>query len=205
MNFYYTAKVDFKQLHNEVTTTLHTRDAYKDAKVIYTNPHLFDNVKRAWAFHTMANQSFSANFSSWGYDRTGTTSLKISNKRINFTDELTQRLAETTIENDCAMKVIARYDTTDTFHFIDPPYFNSNCGHYDGFNATHMEQLLQLIGNIKGKFLLASYPSELLNKYITQNNWHTWSIEKKVAVSKVVTKSKIEVLTSNYPLPPCLL
>jgi DNA adenine methylase len=200
MNFYYTTQVSFKQLQQAVTTTLHSRDAYRDAVVVHTHPHLFDEVKRAWAFHTMASQSFSSNFSSWGYDRVGTTSLKISNKRLNFTQELSERLNTTTIENDDALKVIQRYDTTEAFHFIDPPYFNSECGHYKGFSRNDMERLLDGLSGLQGKFLLASYPSDLLDGFIKTHGWDTWSIEKKVAVSGKVNKTKVEVLTANYPI-----
>jgi len=99
-NFYYTAKVNFKKLQYQVSTTLHSRSAYKDADVIYKNPHLFDEVKRAWAFYTMANQSFSANLSSFAFDKVGKTSFTINSKRGRFIDYITERLSKATIESE---------------------------------------------------------------------------------------------------------
>lgn len=55
------------------------------------------------------------------------------------------------------------------------------------------------LSNIEGKFLLSSYPSEILQKYSKLNNWHTVKIEQNVSVSKK-GKRKIEVLTANYPI-----
>ena len=64
-----------------------------------------------------------------------------------------------TIENRNALDVIACYDAPDTFHFIDPPYVNSDCGHYeDTFNEQNMEQLLQLLETVKGKFYAHDVP-----------------------------------------------
>lgn len=200
VNFYYTAKVEAEDLHKAISTTLHSRTAYQDAEIVYTYPHLFTPLKRAWAFHTMANQSFSANFSSFGFCRTGTTALKIHNKRESFNNLIAERLSKTTIECDDAVKIIARYDTADTFHYVDPPYFNSNCGQYKGYTEQDFERLLNTLASVKGKFLLSSYPSEILTKYTSQHGWNTKSITKAIAVHAGAKKLKTEVLTANYAI-----
>ena len=65
-----------------------------------------------------------------------------------------------------------------------------------------MRQLLELLGQIKGKFLLSSYPSDLLNKYLKQFKWHFKEVEQTVSVNAKSGKhkKKIEVLTANYPI-----
>lgn len=198
MNFYYTAKVNKNDLHQAVTTTLHSRSAFNDAEIVYTYPHLFTPVKRAWAFYTMANQSFSANFTSFGFDRSGTTALKMKNKRESFNDLIAERLALATIECDDALKIIARYDTPETFHYVDPPYFNSDCGQYKGYTEQDFERLMDLLAGIKGKFLMSSYPSDILTQRTKANGWVTRSVEKPIAVHAGAKKLKIEVLTANY-------
>lgn len=200
VNFYYTAKVESSALYKAVTTTLHSRSAYEDANIVYTYPHLFTPVKRAWAFYTMANQSFSANFSSFGFDRIGTTALKMHNKREQFNESIAERLAHTTIECDDAVKIIARYDTDYTFHYVDPPYFNSDCGQYKGYTAEDFERLLKTLSAVKGKFLMSSYPSEILERYSKENNWKTRTFEKPIAVHASAKKIKTEVLTANYEI-----
>lgn len=204
VNFYKVAVNNHSLLKREITTTLHSRTAYNDAKVVYENPHLFTPVKRAWSFYTMANQSFSANMSTWGFDRQGSCTKKVANKRDAFAEDLKERLSNTTIECDDALKVIQRYDSPETFHYVDPPYFNSDCGHYAGYSRKDFENLLELLSGLQGKFLLSSYPSEVLSKFTAEHNWSTQQIEKAVAVSKKVSKTKIEVLTSNYHQPSVL-
>src|SRR5690606_7558374 len=198
VNFYYTAKVSPSELHQAVTTTLHARTSYEDAEIVYNFPHLFTPVKRAWAFYTMANQSFSANFSSWGFDKKGSVALKMYNKRLNFTETVTERLSHTTIECDDAVRVIKRYDTPETFHYVDPPYYNSDCGQYKGYTQSDFNKLLEALSEVEGKFLLSSYPSELLEEYTKRNKWRTQTFEKAVAVHAGAKRLKTEVLTSNY-------
>jgi len=200
VNFYQVAVVNQGLLQREITTTLHSRTAYNDAKVVYENPHLFTPVKRAWGFYTMANQSFSANMSTWGFDRQGSCTRRLIGKRMGFTEALKERLANTTIECDDAIRVILRYDGEDTFHYVDPPYFNSDCGHYAGYSRRDFERLLETLSKLKGRFLLSSYPSDILAEFTRNNGWATESVTKKVAVSKKVNKSKVEVLTANYPI-----
>ena len=57
---------------------------------------------------------------------------KLRNAKDKFTEQLCFRLENVTIENRDALEVISCYDSTDTFHFVDPPYINSDRGHYEG-------------------------------------------------------------------------
>ena len=90
-----------------------------------------------------------------------------------------------------------------SFFYLDPPYFNSDCGHYDGYSKEDFEQLLDLLSKIEGKFILSSYPSEILKDYTEKYNWDQHQIEQIVSVARKKTKQKkkIEVLTANFELP----
>ena len=77
-------------------------------------------------------------------------------------------------------------------------------GHYGGYTKADFKSLLEILSNIKGKFLLSSYPSEILDEYTLKNGWHTKIFDKPLSAKKAVTGKKrgrkIEVLTANYPL-----
>lgn len=49
MNFYRVAKEDFTSLEKEIRISLHSRDLHRKASVIYNNPDMFSEIKRAWA------------------------------------------------------------------------------------------------------------------------------------------------------------
>lgn len=64
--------------------------------------------------------------------------------------------------------------------------------------------LLDLLSQIEGKFLLSSFPSEVLSKAAKTHGWMQQEIHMAMSVnakSASRTKStKIEVLTGNYDL-----
>lgn len=200
MNFYQQTKLDFTALEKEIRISLHSRRIHADAAVIYANPHMFSPLKRAWAVWALAAQSFSAMLDgSWGYDVVkGTTTKKIINKIKSFTEEYAIRLQNVQLECTDAIRIINSRDRVDSFFYVDPPYFNSNCGHYDGYSEADFTTLLETLSKIKGKFLLSSYPSDVLSSYAEKYGWKQRTIEQRVSVNHGSGKKKIEVLTFNY-------
>jgi DNA adenine methylase len=204
INFYKMVQTEFVGLEKEIMISLHSRDLHRKANVIYANPDIFSEIKRAWAVWVLSSQSFSSKIDgSWGYDKTKTrTPLAITNKKRNFTEDLAIRLQNVQLECTDALRVINSRDGKDSFFYCDPPYYNSDCGHYDGYSIEDFERLLQYLSKIEGKFLLSSYPSELLSKYSNGFKWHTVSFQQKITVNAKAgnLKSKIEVLTANYKI-----
>jgi DNA adenine methylase len=202
INFYRVLQCNFVELQKEIKQTLHSRELHTDAYVIYTNPHLFDEVKRAWAFYVLCSQGFASGIGKgWGYARLDDAcEKKVRNAKERFTDIYQKRIEKVQIECTDALKVIKSRDFEKAFFYCDPPYYNSYCGHYKGYSIDDFEELLIVLSNIKGQFLLSSYPSDVLNKYVKQMKWHQTSIEKTIAVTSATKKKKTEVLTSNYKI-----
>ncbi|MBQ0733937.1 DNA adenine methylase [Aquimarina celericrescens] len=202
VNFYQVCKQDFSKLNTLIQATPHSRKLHKEAAAILKNENEKDKVKRAWAFWVQTNMSFSARiFGGYAYERKSNgVSKTIFNKKQAFTKEICDRLDLVDIECNDALKVIKSRDTKDTFFYVDPPYFNSDMGHYKGYKEKDFIELLELLSKIKGKFLLSSYPSETLNEFMKKQNWDQHAIERKVAVTKQTNKKKTEVLTANYDI-----
>ncbi|WP_044213457.1 DNA adenine methylase [Flammeovirga sp. OC4] len=204
MNFYKIVQQDFTSLEKEIQISLHSRDMYRKASVIYNNPDMFSELKRAWAVWVLSSQGFASKIDgSWGYDKKrNTTSKKVMNKRDGFTLDYAIRLQDVQIECTDALRIITSRDTQESFFYLDPPYFNSNCGHYDGYTIEDFEMLLKRLENVEGKFLLSSYPSDVLESFRKRNGWHQLKVEQEVTVNNKSgkRKKKIEVLTANYPI-----
>lgn len=202
INFYRVVKNDFVALEKEIAITLHSRDLHRKASVIYSNPDMFSDIKRAWALWVLSSQSFCAILgSSWGYDvSNNTTPKKVTIKKEAFTTDLAIKMQDVQIECADALYIIRSRDRESSFFYVDPPYFNSDMGHYDGYSKADFEELLQLLSTIKGKFMLSSYPSPLLKEYTEKNGWNTFSVKSKVSVNAKggLGKEKSEVLTMNY-------
>ena len=200
VNFYEQSKTNFDELQSLIQATLHSRRRWRDALVMYENPHLFTPVQRAWAFYVVTNQGYSGKIGTWGFGTsTPSCEKRLHNRREMFTDEIRQRLERVQIECNDALYLLRLRDTSETFFYIDPPYFNSNMGHYGGYTEGDFEQLLQHCSALQGKFLLSSYPSDVLDKYVQANGWHQIQICQQTSASPS-RKKKTEVLTSNYPI-----
>jgi DNA adenine methylase len=112
VNFYEVIKKDFEALQKEIESTLHSRKAHKQARIVFENPEMFSRVKRAWAVFTLANMSFGSDMTAgYGYDISGRKTAAFANKVKTFT----ARLQNTQIECYDALKVIKSRDTPETF------------------------------------------------------------------------------------------
>lgn len=202
VNFYEVCRTDFESLKTKIEATLFSRTTYTVALTMYRMPHLFSTLQQAWAFYVATNMGFARKIGSWGYDKYGKRLKTMHNKKIQFNEDIALRLEHSTIENNDACKVIATYDTEHAFHYVDPPYYNSDMGHYDDYSKADYIKLLDTLSNIKGKFLLSSYPSDILEDYTQRNGWYTQYINKPLTASNGANitkrKRKIEVLTANY-------
>lgn len=204
INFYRVVQQDFVGLEKEIRISLHSRDLFRKAQVIYNNPDMFTEIKRAWAVWLLSSQSFSSQLNgTFGFDKSAnTTTKKISNKREAFSEDLAIRLQNVQLECADALYVIKSRDTANSFFYCDPPYFNSDCGHYDGYSVEDFEALLRTLQGIQGKFLLSSYPSDSLTAFVKANGWSQQVFEQGVSVNAKggYLKRKWEVLTANFQI-----
>lgn len=199
-NFYKVLKNDFAALKKLVESSLHSRDTYKCALVMYHTPFVFTPVQRAWAFWYATNVGFSNMIGNYRYDKSGKAESLLARKRIAFTDEYSRRLEWTQIENADACQVIRSRDNLEAFIYCDPPYIGADQGHYAGYSQENFNELLQTLSEIKGKFLLSSYPNDELTKYVKRNDWQQVELVQSLNSSNTKGKKKTEVLTFNYNL-----
>lgn len=201
---------DFEKLWSLIHGTLHSERSYKKAKKIYNNPKDYDNISVAWALWLVTNMSFSGSpQGSWKWDN-GTSGAHsgnvLNNYRNQFTKEIFERLRLCQISCRDALTVIRQRDTKETFFYLDPPYPNCEQKHYRGFTEKSLEELLCLLSTIKGKFILSNFSSQVLKKYIKQNNWNVETIDKNMNVSNFndCPRRKKELLVYNYTIQPTL-
>ncbi len=70
--------------------------------------------------------------------------------------------------------------------------------YHDGYSENDFEILLVLLGNLKGRFVLSSYPSDILSGYAEKNGWKQISFKTKVSVATVDNPMKTEVISMNF-------
>jgi DNA adenine methylase len=204
INFYEVLKRDFVALEREIEISLHSRKQHRQAWVIYSNPDMFDRVKRAWAVWMLANCSYGCKLDGgFGYDRTGGNSKKLANKRTDFDVNYAIRLQQVQIECCDALRIIQSRDTPETFFYLDPPYPGTEQGHYDGYTQMDFDALLELLTTIQGKFLLSSFRNKSLADFTRRLGWHTVELRLSSAMTHGggrTPRNKVEVLTANYSI-----
>ena len=203
VNFYKVAKNNYPELKKLIDASLHSREEHAHARHINQYPAYFTPVERAWAVWICTKLGFASMIDgTFGYDRTGTTTQKLRNAKEQFTKELCGRLDHVTIECENGTHVIQRYDCEDAFHFVDPPYVGTDCGHYNGsFNDEDFKYLLETLAKVKGKFMLTMFPHPLIEKFVEKHGWYIHRIERTITASKVSRRRQEEWIITNYPKP----
>lgn len=199
-NFYEVLKTDYDILKARIEVTVHSRDMHAHAAHILEYPQFFTRMDRAWAVWALSKMSFASMLDgTFGYDFGGGMPKKLRNAKAEFGEHLSQRLDNVTIENRDALEVIRCYDSPDAFHFVDPPYVGSDCGHYEGvFGESHLLALLDLLAEVKGKFMLTMFPDDNIERYATVHGWHIHRIERTISASKTSRRKQEEWMVCNY-------
>lgn len=118
---------------------------------------------------------------------------KLSNPKI------ITRLRQLTVENLTAVDVIKKYDTPDTFFYIDPPYYEKEHYYTQAFGKDEHQQLAQCLNNIQGQFALSYYDFPELNDWFPGNKFRraTYSISKQSS-SRTNKQRGQELVIRNY-------
>lgn len=109
----------------------------------------------------------------------------------------------TDIENLSYEKIIEKFDSENTFFYIDPPYWQSeNLYSFHSFIKESHFELAEILQNIKGKFLLSYYDYKELSDLYPKSKFNRFKKEYKKSSrpNKKNEKKPIttEVLISNY-------
>lgn len=200
-NFWEVLQTNFDALQTKIKATLHHEQSHKIARDVLKAP-MVDKVEFAWAFWVQTTMSFSnkifAGFAfSLDHGQEKTTRRMVD----DFNKKYFIKLRGAQIFNRDALDLIKLKDGADTFFYFDPPYAESNCGHYEKGKDVYY-RLLDVLPTLKAKWLMSSYPSEHLMALRLANGWNHKDIDKNLSVSgkSNAGKRKTECLTWNYKL-----
>lgn len=195
--FWDVLKNNFEELEAKIKSTLHHETNHKKAKDILQNP-IENRIEFAWAFWVQTQMSFSHKIYG-GFAFGNTNRIGMNTKRERICSDVFERLKATEIFNRDALDLILAKDDENTFMYFDPPYAESNCGHYEDGKDVYY-RLLEILPTLKCKWLMSSYPSEQLTELRKEHKWKSKDIQQNLAVSQKhnTGKVKTECLTWNY-------
>ena len=113
--------------------------------------------------------------------------------------DIAERLRMVQIENRPAVEVIERFNYSNVFMYIDPPYvLGTRTGKqykHEMSDSDH-EELLKLLLQSKAKIMLSGYESEMYNDYL--NGWE----KKQFSSCAEHGKPRMETVWMNYEPDP---
>lgn len=131
-------------------------------------------------------------------------------KKLQNTRIVDRLKAITGVEKMDCIDLIKKYDSPDTFFYVDPPYHNMEFYYSQDFPREKHQELAETLGAIQGKFALSYYDFDDLHRFYPEDrfNWHHQEVYRSAATRSgndkdYATKSKgTEILIMNYtPLP----
>jgi DNA adenine methylase len=150
-----------------------------------------DQLESAYRFMYITKYSYGMDRHSFGMFTKSTT------KFLDRFSELKERLKNTVISNEGYEKSIQKYDSPNTFFFIDPPYVGNWRGKENKWTYENAEKLNSILKSVKGKFLLTiNYDSNITSIFKSFNiKRHT---EPRSLGNRIATNI---AFVSNYDLP----
>jgi len=171
-----------------------------------------DDIERAWAYFIILNQTFNAKgrIGGFAYGRVKNQASMFKNL-VDKLNEIVERLRGVVIENLDWQECMDRYESENTFVYLDPSYppetrVDKNVYDYELTREDHIK-LRDYIKNWEGKICLSTYPSDIYEE-LANEGWY--KLEIRVSKwSRVLRKDQkgnkksraTEVLWMNYEPP----
>ncbi len=201
VNFFRVLREHPQELREAVSLTPYAREEYESARDI---PENLSDIERARRFAVRCYMGYgSSNRNKNGFKNgQQTRSPNPADVWAKYPDRLAvaaDRLKGVQIEHLPALELMDRYDTSDVFFYIDPPYpkdirVDKYLYKYEMTDAEHEEMLAKIL-SLPERFLISSYRNELYDRML--DGWH-------IAEHITQTESghaKTEALYYNYDMP----
>jgi len=206
-NLFHVVVFQFDEFYEKVRGLVYSRELYKKYKQELSELKQIEigdidlAVKTYYVMNCMFNGGSNLG-GSFAFSKVKNIALKYW-KLLNNLVKIRERFSNVIFECDDFEKVIKRWDSEDTFFYLDPPYYNVE-NYYNGFSREDHKRLLRLIKEIKGKWLLSGYANELYDSELKKYNRFEFEIAQRSYYKKNISAVKkpraIEVLWCNYDI-----
>lgn len=203
INFLMTLRTDKTQLLEALSSLPTSRSLCEKWQ---QEPMPEDDFQRAVRWYYLLRQTIvpaNNQKSGWRHGKIKSVAFDYQNsvKRLNDFEE---RIRAVNIECLDFRDLIERYDSPETFFFIDPPYVGREGAYKGGFTRQDHIELAQLLSTIKGKALVSYYHDPLIDSLY--KDWNLFEVDGLVApgvtkAEKCQKKRKeIECFFTNYDI-----
>lgn len=171
-----------KNIIDRLKFTPYSREVYQDAKAYLLKPKKTDELILAYYYFIAINWAYANKLhGGWTHAKSKREGRSSHTSKIKRLEDIRERMSEVYIEHKDALDVIKTWDSKESFFYLDPPYPNTNQGHYTGFSEQDFKTLLSNLRRVKGKFILSCYEHNLESVSLPKS----WNIVRHQTVSTV--------------------
>ena len=170
----------------------------------FMNSTPITDIQKAVQFYYLITRSFGGKGNTFGTVKCSSGGACKSLKNVpEKIDAIHKRLDKVMIENRDFEKLIKQYDFENAFFYCDPPY-SKGCG-YEVTSTEDFdhERLREILGNIKGRFLLSYDDSPKIRELY--KGFEMIAIERQNGINNRQGDNRLnkvfkELLIANYPI-----
>ena len=189
----------FERFYRRILVAPYSRSEFYNSREEWENQT--DKVEMAAQWLIAICQSFSSTFTGgWCFSVVTSVAIKWYN-RLRRLREVHERLQSVRIENEDWRVILDKYDSEDTFFYLDPPYVHETRSDaryvYEINDADHVD-LINRIQNLKGKVLLSGFANSIYENLDWQTD--TFSIPLRSTNKETGKQQRYgdEVLWRNF-------
>lgn len=109
-----------------------------------------------------------------------------------------KRMINVVIEHLPYQELIRRYDKTDTFFYLDPPYRNTTRYAIGKFTDDDYRELFDICGKIKGKFLLTINNDDFIRDLFSPFHFIEQDVSYSLNCANGLSTQRKELVITNY-------
>lgn len=202
VNLFRCIQKDSERLARLVMTTPFSREEYERQFEGCTSTLYASNFQRAagflikcWQGHGFRTNGYKVGWKNDVVGREKAYALWNWYRLPDWIIDITERLRKVQIENRPALEVIERFNYTQVFMYLDPPYvLGTRSGKqymHEMTDAEH-EELLQMIIQSRAKIMISGYETDMYNDYLS--GWE----KRQFSSCAEHGKPRIETVWMNY-------
>ncbi len=208
-----------QELLRRLRYTPFAKAEYRKACLLLSSGRDLDDVTRAWAFYvaqymSMKNSYYADPQGKWfSYvlnNKNCHLGYRTLDNKVRRIVEIATKLKQCQILNEDGVEVMRKFDSNETFVFVDPPYLSSTVRsksriYANDYDDTLHERLLDFALKAKSKIMIASYPNEMYDELL-KAGWVRIDKAKPISAGYYTNKRKklsrrAESLYLNYTPP----
>lgn len=202
VNLFRCIQKDSERLARLVMTTPFSREEYERQFDGCTSTLYASNFQRAagflikcWQGHGFRTNGYKVGWKNDVVGREKAYALWNWYRLPDWIIDITERLRKVQIENRPALEVIERFNYSQVFMYLDPPYMlgtRSGKQYMHEMTDAEHEELLQMILQSRAKIMISGYETDMYNDYLS--GWE----KKQFSSCAEHGKPRVETVWMNY-------